>query len=287
MHAVTGITGQVGRATAERLLGAGQAVRAVMRDPAKAGPWAQRGCEVAQADMTDADALRSAFAGAESVFVLIPPTFDPTPGFPEVRAVIAALVDALRRAAPRKVVCLSTIGAQVARPNLLNQLGLVEQALGMLGGPVAFLRAAWFMENAAADVCAAREGKTIRSFLQPLDKPVPMVAAADVGQVAAELLQDRWQGRRVVELEGPSRVTPRAVAAALSTILAHSVAIDPVPRSTWEEAFRAAGARNPAPRAQMIDGFNDGWIEFEGGEAGSRKGTTPIAAALRALAARG
>ncbi len=33
----------------------------------------------------------------------------------------------------------------------------------------------------------------------------------------------------------------------------------------------------------MLDGFNEGWIEFESGEAGSRKGTTTIESAFRQL----
>jgi uncharacterized protein YbjT (DUF2867 family) len=50
------------------------------------------------------------------------------------------------------------------------------------------------------------------SFLQPLDKAVPMVATADIGREAAKLLQESWTGRRVVELEGLRRVTPDEVA---------------------------------------------------------------------------
>ena len=46
----------------------------------------ERGCEVALADMKDAEALTAAFTGVSGVFVLIPSNFDPTPGFPEVRA---------------------------------------------------------------------------------------------------------------------------------------------------------------------------------------------------------
>lgn len=113
--------------------------------------------------------------------MLIPPIFDPTPGFPEVRAIIAAVTTAIETAKPPKVVCLSTIGAQAMQPNLLNQLGLVEKALGALPTPVCFLRAAWFMENAAWDVAPARDLGVVPSFLQPLDKPVPMVATADIG----------------------------------------------------------------------------------------------------------
>jgi NAD(P)H dehydrogenase (quinone) len=39
------------------------------------------------------------------------------------------------------------------------------------------------------------------------------------------------------------------------------------------------------PRMQMLDGFNGGWIEFEGGEHGSRKGDTALEAVLKDLVA--
>ena len=45
--------------------------------------------------------------------------------------------------------------------------------------------------------------------------------------------------------------------------------------------------KNPTPRARMLDGFNEGWIEFENGEQGSRKGHTEIETVLRQLVARG
>jgi NAD(P)H dehydrogenase (quinone) len=56
-----------------------------------------------------------------------------------------------------------------------------------------------------------------------------------------------------------------------------------VPRSTWEELFRSQGMKNPLPRIRMVDGFNEGWIDFESGQRGSRKGSTTLQAALQAL----
>jgi hypothetical protein len=76
------------------------------------------------ADITDDATLAAAFEGAEGVFVVIPPMFDRTPGFPEVRSASPSLKSALKTARPQKVVCLSTIGAQAVQPNLLNQLGI-------------------------------------------------------------------------------------------------------------------------------------------------------------------
>jgi NAD(P)H dehydrogenase (quinone) len=36
----------------------------------------------------------------------------------------------------------------------------------------------------------------------------------------------------------------------------------------------------------MLDGFNEGWIEFEGGESGSRKGHVTIDTVLNSLLTR-
>ncbi|MBN3734255.1 NmrA family NAD(P)-binding protein [Burkholderia sp. Tr-20390] len=286
MYAITGITGQVGGALARTLLTAGQPVRAVARDANRAAPWAARGCDVALADMTDTAALTTAFSNTAGVFVLLPPCFDPSPGFPETRAVIDAVGAALRTARPRKVVCLSTIGAQATQVNLLTQLTMIEQAFGDLPMPVAFLRPAWFLENAAWDVATARDNGVIHSFLQPLDRPVPMVASEDVGRTAAALLQDEWTGARIVELEGPRRVSPNDLAAAFARVLGRPVQAEAVPRDTWAGLFDRQQMRYPEPRMRMLDGFNEGWIDFASAPADVLKGNLDADAVLRTLVTR-
>jgi uncharacterized protein YbjT (DUF2867 family) len=286
MYAVTGITGQVGGAVARTLMAQGENVRAVARDASNAAPWVERGCDLAIAEMSDAAALTRAFAGADGVFVLIPPIFDPSPGFTEAGAVISAVRDALAEARPARTVCLSTVGAQATQPNLLNQLANMERELGALDLPIAFLRAAWFMENAAWDVASAREG-AIRSFLQPLDRAIPMVATADIGATAARLLRDRWVGRRIVELQGPAPVSPNDLAAIFGQLLDRPVTAQAVSRAEWEALFRTQGMRNPAPRIQMLDGFNQGWLSFEGGEGVEAvTGATTLETVVRGLLAR-
>src|ERR1700752_1084151 len=151
MHAVTGITGKVGGTVAQTLLAAGKKVRAVVRDEAKGRAWADRGCEVAIASIGDADALTVAFAGADGVFLMTPPNYDPEPGFPQTRANAIAIENAIVATRPGKVVFLSTVGAQVAEPNLLNNSKMTEEILRRAAGPVAFFCAAWFLVNAAPE----------------------------------------------------------------------------------------------------------------------------------------
>ena len=285
MYAVTGVTGKVGAAVARSLLSADQPVRAIVRDRGKGAPWATLGCGIAVADIADAGALTKAFEGTEGVFAMLPPVFDPSPGFPEAREFIASMHAALAEAKPKKVVVLSTIGADAPHPNLLNALGLMEDALKSLPVPVSFLRAAWFMENAAWDIASARHG-IIQSYLQPLDRAIPMIAADDVGRTAAALLQERWDGCRVVELEGAQRVSPNTLARAFGKALGQPVRAEAVPRDRWESIFRGQGMKNPTPRMQMIDGFNAGWIDFPNRGANARKGSIGIDQAIATLIQR-
>ena len=282
MYAITGITGQVGSAVARSLLAARQPVRAILRDRNKGAQWLERGAELAVAELSDTDALVDAFSGAAGVFILLPPVFDPSPGFPESQLLIDSLCVALERARPRRVVALSTVGADAAQPNLLNVLRLMEHSFAKLTLPVTYLRAAWFMENAAWDLADAASG-VIHSFLQPLDRRIAMISSEDVGRTAAALLQEDWDGHRIVELESARRVSPNDVAAAFAEALGHPVHAQVVPRDQWDGLFRAQGMRDPLLRMQMIDGFNEGWIDFAGRNADARRGAIDINQAISAV----
>lgn len=283
MYAITGITGQVGAALADSLFAAGRPFRAVARDAAKATALVERGAELAIAELDDTPVLIRAFQGAEAVFILLPPLFDPSPGFPESRRTIDSIRDALLATRPARVVTLSTIGAHATVENLLSQLGHMEDVLGQLPMPVAFLRAGWFFENAQWDVASARDNGVIESYLAPVDRKIPMVATKDIGAMATKLLGETWSGVRVVELEAPERTSPNDIAAAFAKALGRDVGVRTVPRGEWEARFRAQGMKNPAPRMRMLDGFNEGWIAFEGT---SVKGTTGLDEVIAGLVAR-
>ncbi len=282
MYAITGITGRVGGAAARALLGRGENLRAIVRSNDKGKSWSEKGCDVAVATIDDADALTKAFTGADGVFLMTPSNYDPEPGFPQTRKILSAVSTAIRAARPGRVVFMSTVGAQASQENLLTNATIMEEGLRALPVPTALLRPAWFMENSAWDVEAARSG-LIPSYLQPLDHPIPMIATADIGGVAADLLQQTWTGTRIVELEAPRRYSANDIGHAFAETIGRPIQVEAVPRDTWETTFRAQGMKHPMPRMRMIDGFNEGWIDFEGGAAEHRTGQTPLEAVLRGL----
>lgn len=69
MILVTGATGTVGTEVVKHLVGAGQKVRVLARNPAKAAKFSDT-AEVVEGDLARPETLDAAFAGVEKAFVL-------------------------------------------------------------------------------------------------------------------------------------------------------------------------------------------------------------------------
>ena len=270
---VTGITGHVGGVTAQRLLDKGHRVRALVRNAQKAAPWAAKGVQLVEGDMTDRAAMAAALHDVHGAFLMLPPVMAPRPGFPEAQAVIDSYVDALRAEPPRRVVALSSIGSEKSSGlGLITSTHMLEEALVGMPFPVAFIRAGSFLENYVPSLDAAAESGTFWSFIQPVESPVAVVATCDIGKEAARLLTSDWAGKRFIELGTPT--SPNELARAMSEVLGRHVVAKPIPRDQWASTLQQFGMPPGSTGAyeEMMDGTNSGWICF------GAPGTEPLPA---------
>src|SRR5882724_7394938 len=137
---------------------------------------------------------------------------------------LASLHKALSEAPPKKVAYLSSIGSEQTHSlGLITSTHLLEEQLGSLPIPSAFLRAGWFMENSQWDVAAAREQGKFFSYLQPLDKRFSLVATEDIGRTGADVLLQEWSGSRYIEVAGPKQYSPHEIAEDFTLVLGHKV----------------------------------------------------------------
>jgi NAD(P)H dehydrogenase (quinone) len=286
-YAIIGTTGNVGGAAAKRLLQNGERVRAIVRTEAKAKLWRDRGAELAVATLDDASALTAAFTGMDGVFVMTPTWSAADDMFAENAKALMALCQALRAAALSKVVLLSSIGADKSRgTGAILKLYATEAAFNDLPA-VTSIRAGWFMENFAGLIPQVRDTGVLPSMLAPLDRPVPMVATADIGEKVADVLAADWSGQRIIELEGPRRYTPNDVAAAFATVLGRPVKAQILPEIEWRPTYRSWGLTpcSSEAMAEMLAGFNSGLIAYRTPEATTTHGLTSLEAVLGYLIA--
>lgn len=285
-YVVLGATGQTGAATTNALMRCATVCVAV-RSESKGAAWKEQGAEVAIVeDVANVDALTRAFEGVAGAYVLNPPDYTSDDMFARAQQVAAAIVEAARHACLPKIVALSSVGSHLPRGtgNILTT-HILEAALKSLQAEVAvsFVRAASFMENWQALLPVAQQKGILPSFYTPLERAIPMVATADIGQACADGLMQEWQGTQVWELHGPQAVSPNQVAASFSKALKRDVQAVVIPESEWPSTLAQMGNSPAAVESysEMTRAFNDGTLVFE--EQGTKKiqGKTTIDKAVQ------
>lgn len=217
MYVVLGASGHTGQVVAKNLLERGQKVRVVGRRAERLQEFAAKGAEVAIADASDAPGLTKAFKDADAAYVLIPP--DPTST--NFRAfqdrVSDAIAAAVENAGIKRVVALSSIGADKASgTGPVVGLYNFEQKLNQIDGlNVLHLRAGYFMENVLPQVGVIRKMGSVAGPLRP-DLKLPMIATRDIGEAAAEaLVRGDFRGKQTKELLGQRDIAYTEVAAVI------------------------------------------------------------------------
>jgi uncharacterized protein YbjT (DUF2867 family) len=240
---VTGATGRVGRHVVDQLVKRGAAVRVLTRDPSKAQFPA--GVDVVQGDLLDIDALRAAFDGVRTLFLLNAVTGD------EFTQAILTL-NVAREAGVERVVYLSVIHADrfVNVPHFAVKSG-AERMLQQMGFSATILRPTYFIDNEhmIKDV-------VLNHGVYPMpigSKGVAMVDARDIAEVAAIELIRRDQGPATLPVEtinlvGPDTLTGSDVAAIWSDVLDRPVVY---------------GGDDPAGFEQNMASFMPKWMAYE------------------------
>jgi uncharacterized protein YbjT (DUF2867 family) len=236
MIVVTGATGRVGGRVLARLAGTGARVRAVARDPERlAAAAAAHGAEPVAADLTDPESLAPAVAGADAVFLV----------FPSVAGdAMAARTVAALAAGTRRIVYLSTHGAQHTRPDaggILGSHALLEQLIADAVPERTFLRASGFAANTLGWAAQLRHGDVLR-WIFP-DAVRALVHEDDLAAVGvAALLDDGTAGLvgAAPHLSGPEQLSQATMLDRIGVATGRSLTFAEVDAANASELFPGA-----------------------------------------------
>lgn len=240
---VIGATGRVGSHVVNQLVVRDADVRVLTRDPANAAFPA--GVEVVKGDILDIDALRFAFAGVSTLFLLNAVTGD------EFTQAIITL-NIAREAGVDRVVYLSVFGADEAVnvPHFAVKSG-AERMLAAMGFGATILRPTYFIDN---EVMVKDVILQHGVYPMPIgSKGVAMVDARDIAEVAAiELLRrERTPGQlplEMINVVGPDTLTGSDIAAIWADVLGRPVTY---------------GGDDPSGFEQQMATFMPNWTAYE------------------------
>jgi uncharacterized protein YbjT (DUF2867 family) len=234
MILLTGITGNIGSATATYLLQKGVKFRALTRDLAKAASWAERGVELVQGDLENTDAVKRALAGVDRALLVMPN------GEHQERAELA-FIRAAKEAGLPWILKLSSPEAVrgTTSPIPLAHIA-AEDAIMASGMKWTFIRPSFFMQNFRGAVKGARA--TGKLSMPMGNGTIAVTDNQDAGAFIAHVLTDadavRHHGQ-CYDITGPDPVmTFHDVARILSEVIGQPVVYDNCDAKAFQEAIR-------------------------------------------------
>jgi uncharacterized protein YbjT (DUF2867 family) len=244
MIVVTAPTGTIGHQVLENLLHGGEPVRLIARDPSRLPSHLHERVEVVTGSHGDIDVVNRAFAGADTVFWLVPPD-------PRAKSVEAAYsdftrpaCDALKRQGVKRVVDITSLGRGLP---VAEHAGFVTASLAMddliaiTGVDLRALTMPSFMDNILMQLGPI---KTKGIFFSPIDGDLklPACATRDIAAVAAKLLLDpSWSRQGQVAVLGPEDLSFNDMARIMSEMLRKPVRFQQIPFETYKSRFVELG----------------------------------------------
>jgi uncharacterized protein YbjT (DUF2867 family) len=262
---IGGATGHVGGRAVQELVAKKADVTVFVRNPAKLPEAVRSGVRVETGEMEDAAALTRAFAGADAALVILPPNTT-TEQWPEWLHLIAQnYVQAIKAGGVKRVIMLSSFGAQRHGMGPITWLGEIEPMIQAAAPATVILRAGYFMENLLQFVPTLREQSVMYNPIAPTVK-LPMVATRDIGDVAARRLLDQtWSGHRTVGVHGPADLSMTDAATILGRVLGRQVTYAQVPVQAAVDAMKQHGLSNAVATGygEMLHGLSHPSVSAE------------------------
>jgi uncharacterized protein YbjT (DUF2867 family) len=254
MILITGATGTVGSEVVKRLSAQGVEVRAVTRDPRKAGANPLPHVRVVHGDFDDPESMRRACSGVDRAFLL-------TNSTERAEQQQTAFTAVARQAGVRHIVKLSQLHADAnAQERFLRYHGVVEATIRSSGLTFTFLRPNLYMQGLLSFRESIRQKSAV--FAAAGDAGISAVDVRDLADVAVVALTSSTHADRVYSLTGPAGLTFRDMAQQLSEAVGRTITFVDVPAKSMRAALADLGF--PAWQA---DGLVEEFAMYRRGEA--------------------
>lgn len=277
MIVVTTPTGNIGSQVVTHLLAANEAVRVIARDPAKLAPEVRDKVDVVQGSTDDESVLSQAFEGAESLFWVVPPSFQASNAVEYYLQFARPACRAIQSQGVKRVVGVSTLGRGTA---LESRAGLVTGAYASdaeIEKTGVDYRALWcpgFMDNMLQQV---EPLKSQGMFFLPARPDVthPHAATRDIAASGVKLLLDKsWTGQGGLAVLGPEDLSYNDMASIMADVLGKPIRFQPIPADAAKAQLMGMGASEAFVQGyvDMLAAKDEG---LDNAEARTAENTTP------------
>jgi uncharacterized protein YbjT (DUF2867 family) len=275
MIVVTTPTGHIGSQVVQNLLAANEAVRVIVRDPAKLASDICSKVDVVQGSTDDESVLSQAFEGAENLFWVVPPSFTTNDVKEYYLQFTRPACRAIKNRGVKRVVAVSALGRGLPLDaGVVTDSFAKDEEIERTGVDFRALWCPGFMENMLRQVESLKHQGMFFLPSRP-DVKVPHVATKDIAATGSKLLLDRsWTGQGGIAVLGPEDLSINDMAAIMTDVLGKPIRFQSVPDEAYKAQLVKLGA-NDNYAQRLVDMFvakNNG---LDNAELRTPENTTP------------
>ncbi|MEO7765940.1 MAG: NAD(P)H-binding protein [Ferruginibacter sp.] len=252
-YVITGGSGHISQPLTQALLTAGHDVTVIGRSAEKLQPLTEKGAREAIGSIEDESFLKEAFAGADAVFIMIPPSYTVENMRHFQNAVARNYIAAISASGIKNVVALSSIGAHMGNgAGPVDGLADLEDLLSRLKEVnVKILRPSYFMYNLLGMIPLIKNMKIMGANFGGTDEKLVLVHTNDIAAAAAEeLLALNFTGQSIRYVAGDEKTT-NEIADILSTAANTAV----VPWVVFSDEQALDGMKQSGLPETLAEGF--------------------------------
>ena len=261
---VTGATGNTCSILIPALIGAGQEVRAFVRNEEKAQSLKDAGAEIYVGDLDQEDTIDGALEGIEKVYLC---TWNGPSASVQGKNIIAAIK---RAGTFPYVVRHSAFGA--AGSKLIQQINEVDHTLQESGVPWTSIKPTFFMQNMMMAAQSIQNGGQI--YWDWAEGKAGMIGIRDVADSALGALTGKAEQGKEYILTGPESISMHDVATSFSNVLAKSISYVAVPHEASKESMMGMGFPEfiVDGYVELSRGFSQGFADITTGNVEALSG---------------
>lgn len=253
MNIILGATGQIGSMLIDNLLKKGQPVRAIVRNNFKEQELKDKDVEVAIANYFDLQALKKAFHGGNTIFLLTPENPQCENFLNETQIVLNNYRQAILSSKITKIVGLSSNGAQheSGTGNLMASYMLEHIFSDLDDVEQIYVRPSYYFSNWLGYLESVKEYGILPTFFPP-DMKVPMIAPADVAEFLSDIIVYKNPQQRIYEITGPRSYSSLDIAKIFEDVLNRNVDLQQVLPEEWENTLLQVGFSKDGAKNLML-----------------------------------
>jgi uncharacterized protein YbjT (DUF2867 family) len=251
-YLITGSIGHISKPIITKLLAAGHSVTVITSKADKAKAIETLGAKAAIGSVENLNFLKTAFAGSDAVYLMIPPKWTVTNWIEYQKGVADNYVAAIKANNIKHVVVLSSLGAHMRKgAGPIDGAAYLEEKLNELKEVNSkFLRPSYFYYNLFSMIPMIKHAGIIGSAQGPNHKMI-LTHTSDIAEVATEeLLNLNFKGQTVRNIASDERTWSE-----ITNVLANSIGKPGIPYVEFSDEQSLQGMLQAGLNPTIAEGY--------------------------------